>query len=114
MKPVLSTTALQDGEMAACEVDGVSVLVCRVAGGFHAVANRCSHASQVLSEGKLRGYELICPLHGAIFDVRNGAHLAPPATRPIKTFPVTVEGDQVCVEVTKEDRPRRPQFGPLY
>ncbi len=100
--------------MAACEVDGVSVLVCRVAGGFHAVANRCSHASQVLSEGKLQGYELVCPLHGARFDVRNGAQLAPPATRPIKTFPLTVEGDQVCVEVTQADRPRRPQFGPLY
>lgn len=100
--------------MAACQVDGVSVLLCRVDGRFHAVANRCSHASQVLSEGELRGHELTCPLHGAKFDVRTGEHLAPPATRPIKTFPVAVENGQVCVKVTEQDRPSRPRFGPLY
>jgi len=114
MKPVLSASALREGEMTACEVDGVSVLVCRVNGAFHAVANRCSHARQVLTEGKLNGHELTCPLHGARFDVRTGRHLAPPATEPIKTFPVSVQGDQICVEVTQEDKPRRPQFGPLY
>lgn len=114
MTPVLPVSALQEGEMTAREVDGVSVLVCRVNDEFHAVSNRCSHASQLLAEGELSGHVLKCPLHGAMFDIRTGEHLAPPATRPIKVFRVSVEGNQVCVEVTKEDRPQRPRFGPLY
>jgi 3-phenylpropionate/trans-cinnamate dioxygenase ferredoxin component len=114
MKPVLPMSALGDGEMVACDVDGVSVLICRVDGRFHAVSNRCSHASQVLATGKLRGHELTCPLHGARFDVRTGQVLSAPATQAIKTFPVALEGGKVCVTVTAADRPARPKFGPLY
>jgi nitrite reductase/ring-hydroxylating ferredoxin subunit len=109
----MSIAALQDGDMQACQVDGVNVLICRVEGRYHAVSNRCSHASQTLSAGRLRGAELTCPLHGARFDVRTGACLAGPAERPIKVFPVVLEAGKVCVQVSKEDRPPRPRFGPL-
>jgi 3-phenylpropionate/trans-cinnamate dioxygenase ferredoxin subunit len=98
----------------AAEVNGVSVLICRVKGEYYAVANRCSHASQPLASGKLDGYELVCPLHGARFDVRTGQQTAPPATRPIKTFPLRMEGSTVHLEVSAQDRPPRPKFGPLY
>ena len=113
MQPVIAMAELGDGEMIAREVDGVSVLLCRVEGRFYAVSNMCSHASQRLVQGKLKGHELVCPLHGARFDVRNGQCLAAPATRPIKSFPVTLAEGKVHVQVSAEDRPRRPQFGPL-
>lgn len=113
MKPVASQAELADGEMIARNVDGVDVLLCRVDGEYYAVSNRCSHASQVLVTGRLRGHEINCPLHGARFDVRDGRCLAAPAVRPIKTFPVTLEGGRVHVTVTEEDRPARPRFGPL-
>jgi nitrite reductase/ring-hydroxylating ferredoxin subunit len=87
--------------------------MCRVDGRYYAVSNRCSHASQTLSSGRLRGVELTCPLHGARFDVRTGACLAGPAERPIRTFPVTIESGKVYVEVSEADRPPRPRFGPL-
>ena len=113
LTPVMSATALRDGDMQACQVQGVNVLVCRVDGQFYALSNRCSHASQELSSGTLKGTELTCPLHGARFDVRSGGCLTGPATRPIKAFPVTLEAGQVCIEVTEADRPQRPRFGPL-
>ena len=106
--------SLGDGEMTACSVEGVSVLLCRVDGRFHAVANRCSHASQALAAGRLRGHQITCPLHGARFDIRTGEPLSPPATEGITTFPVMVENGKVYIEVKPEDRPDKPRFGPLY
>ena len=50
-----------------------------------------------LSGGKLRGHAISCPLHGARFDVRTGECLAAPASQPIKSFPVTLEGGKVLV-----------------
>ena len=113
MQPVASQADLRDGEMIACEVDGVDVLLCRVDGQYYAVSNRCSHAQQVLVAGRLKGHEINCPLHGARFDIRDGRCLAAPAALPIKTFPVTLEGGKVNVTVTADDLPARPRFGPL-
>lgn len=113
MTPVIAQSDMADGEMHACQVDGVDVLLCRVDGEYYAVVDHCSHATQKLSTGRLRGFEVTCPLHGARFDVRDGRCLAAPASRPIKTLPVTLEGGKVNVTVTEEDKPARPRFGPL-
>ena len=88
MKPVASQADLRDGEMIACEVDGVDVLLCRVDGQYYAVSNRCSHAQQVLVAGKLKGHEINCPLHGARFDV-DGEVMGGPAPRPLAKLEVT-------------------------
>jgi 3-phenylpropionate/trans-cinnamate dioxygenase ferredoxin subunit len=114
VKPVISMAALADGEMIACDVEGVDVLLCRVDGQHYAVSNHCSHARQALATGKLKGYEISCPLHGARFDVRDGRCLAAPASRPIPTFEVTLEAGKVHVTVDPEkDLPPKPSFGPM-
>ena len=92
--------ALAEGEMVACRVDGVEVLICQVRGSYYAVSNRCSHAGQTLSAGKLNDHAIRCPLHGAQFDVRTGKCLAAPATQPIESFPVTLQGGKVFVAIS--------------
>jgi len=92
-------TALRDGQMLPLRVDGEEVLVCRVDGQFYALANRCSHASQALHTGRLKGHELVCPLHGARFDVRDGRCLKAPAQQGVKTYRVWLEGGKVNVSV---------------
>lgn len=92
--------ALEDGDMAPCRIDGIEVLLCRAQGRYFAVSSRCPHAGQPLNRGRLRGFELSCPLHGARFDVRDGSCLAGPAESGLARYPVVVEGGKVHVRVT--------------
>ena len=68
-------------------------------GAVHAVHNVCSHAYAKLDEGRLRGIRVICPLHGASFDVRTGAVLGAPATVPLASYPVRVVDGRIEVQV---------------
>ena len=73
-------SGLADGELRCFEDIGRDgIVVCRAAGQLYALADNCSHADTPLSEGRLRGFGLTCPLHGATFDVRDGSHSGPPA-----------------------------------
>ena len=105
MTPVIPISALADGDMLPCRVAGLEVLICRIDGRFFALSNRCSHAGQALHTGRLHGYRLGCPLHGASFDVRDGRCLKAPAEAGVVTYPVTIAGGKVHVGV---DTPRRP------
>lgn len=80
---------LADGELRAFpDVGRYGIVVCRVAGRLHALEDNCSHADTPLSEGRLRGAMLVCPLHGAQFDVRDGTHQGPPAWEGVPCHPV--------------------------
>jgi len=68
-------------------------------GNFYAVEVWCSHQKVSLMNGDLEDYELMCPLHGACFDVRTGEHLSLPAVKPIASYPVRVEADRISIEV---------------
>jgi nitrite reductase/ring-hydroxylating ferredoxin subunit len=69
-------------------IEAVDVLLVRVAGAVHAINNLCTHADACLHEGRIRGHRIICPLHGASFDVRTGAVLAKPAIVPLTRYEV--------------------------
>jgi nitrite reductase/ring-hydroxylating ferredoxin subunit len=77
------------------------IVVFNVAGSFCATQAKCTHRGGPLSEGKLDGSTVTCPWHGSQFNVCTGAVLRGPATEPIKTYRVIVEGNIGRVE--KED-----------
>ena len=89
--------------MTCVRVGDREVLLCHLAEGFFAIENDCSHARARLSEGRLRGHRVHCPLHGAGFDVRDGSALTRPAVRPVASYPVRVEGDDVLVAVPEPE-----------
>lgn len=78
---------LHDGELRAIEHEGLHLLISRVAGQYFVTDNLCSHGRVLLSKGKLRGQHIICPLHGARFDVTTGQCLSGPTQQPLKTYP---------------------------
>lgn len=78
---------LPEGTMRRVEAVGDhGVLVCRVKGVLYAIDDNCSHRDARLSEGRLRHYEISCPLHGAQFDVRTGEPKGPPAPCAIRCW----------------------------
>ena len=86
---------------AAADINGRIVALVRTEQGeVHAVDDTCTHANVSLSEGELDGCTLECWLHGSRFDLRTGAPSGLPATRAIEVYPLTVEGDDVLVDVT--------------
>jgi len=66
--------------------------VFNVDGRFCATQAKCTHRGGPLSEGRLDGSTVTCPWHGTQFNVCTGAVLRGPATAPIKTYRVIVEG----------------------
>ncbi|MCS6946247.1 MAG: non-heme iron oxygenase ferredoxin subunit [Steroidobacteraceae bacterium] len=99
---VVALGALAEGSLQAHRVDGRDIVLCRTREGVFALDDRCSHALARMSEGRLRGNRLICPLHGASFDVRDGRVLGAPATRPLTVHRVRIVGDHVEVALQPE------------
>jgi nitrite reductase/ring-hydroxylating ferredoxin subunit len=92
---VADANQIAEGKMLEVELDGRSIVICRSKDGWHALDNVCTHAYAKMHEGRLRGNRLICPLHGASFDCRNGAVLGAPAVIPLKTYAIRRAGDDL-------------------
>jgi 3-phenylpropionate/trans-cinnamate dioxygenase ferredoxin subunit len=100
----LSLAQLPEGGMKTVLAGEREIVVCRTKAGVFAVDNVCTHAYARLSEGRLRGTRLICPLHGAGFDVRDGRALGAPATRALGCHALRIEGGRIVVEVSSAAR----------
>ncbi len=93
---------LPPGEMKLVHAGEISVGVYNIDGELFALEDRCSHDDGALVEGDWepdRGI-VICPRHGATFDIRTGKALTLPAYLPVETFPVRVENGMVKVAIT--------------
>ena len=92
---VVDVADLAPGDMRAVACGRRKALLCNVDGEFFAVAERCTHAAFSMVEGRLEGPHLECPLHGARFDLRDGSPVRRPASKPLATWPVRIEGGRV-------------------
>jgi len=90
------------GRMAAFELDGRELVLCNAAGTPCVIEDRCPHAEVALSEGRLEGFVLECPLHGGKLDVRDGKPVAAPIRRAARTFAIRQSGDHIQVEVSPD------------
>ena len=81
---------------------GEFVGVYNCGGKLYAIEDRCSHDDGPLCEGDWEADEgvVICPRHGANFDIRTGAALTLPAFQPVSTYTVHVVDGQVRLEVS--------------
>lgn len=73
------------------------VALFRLADGFHALDDRCTHGAASLSDGRVVGDEVECPFHAGRFKIRTGAACSLPCTEDVTSFPCKVEEGQVLV-----------------
>ena len=98
--PLMPLAGIPQGRMQTRVLEGREIVICHTRDGLFALDNICTHAHARMCEGRLRANRLICPLHGASFDVRDGRVLGPPATIPLATHEVRVVNGTVEVSVS--------------
>ena len=99
---VCNIDELAEGEMRLVDVDGRKIGVFRCADGdLMAIEDRCSHDDGPLAEGEFDSASCTveCPRHGSLFDLRTGRPKTLPAYRPVETFEVTLENDEVKLSI---------------
>jgi 3-phenylpropionate/trans-cinnamate dioxygenase ferredoxin subunit len=95
---VPSAGGVRDGEVRPVAVEGRGLVFARCEGVLRAVEDRCSHDDGPLGEGALAGCDVVCPRHGARFDLRDGRATRMPAVRGIRSVPVREDGGRVLVD----------------
>ncbi len=99
-----SQDELQRNGLYVLELPSTSIVVFWAEGEIYAVENICTHDGGELAGGPVDGTTVVCPRHGARFDLRTGAVLAPPAYGPLRTYPARIREGQV--EIQLGDTPR--------
>jgi 3-phenylpropionate/trans-cinnamate dioxygenase ferredoxin subunit len=98
MPVVAKAGDIAPGTTRKIELRGQPILLCNVAGTIYAIEDACTHDGGELDAGELEGCRIMCPRHGAYFDVTTGAALTLPAIIPIATYPVRISGDDIVVD----------------
>lgn len=84
---------LPPGGRLFLEIDDMKIVVFNIAGSLFAIGDVCSHDSGPVGDGEIEGMEIVCPRHGAHFDIATGKALQLPAVEDIPSYPVrTVDG----------------------
>ena len=96
----VSAADVEEGALHAAVVNGVSVLLARVAGEVYAIRNQCGDAPLPLDLGTLDGAVVRCPWHGCRYDIRTGRQLD--GGGRVQVVPVTTEGGRIRVATDVE------------
>jgi len=98
-KKVCDIADLPPGSMKAVMVGHDRIVICSTAKGVYALADECSHDSAPISTGHIDGTEIVCPRHGARFDLETGDVKAPPAIVGIDRYEARIDGNDVLVKI---------------
>ena len=84
------------------EVDGKAIVIFDLAGTLFAIGDVCTHDNGPLGDGEIDDHDVICPRHGARFDIRTGKASGLPAVVDIPAYPVRIEGEMIQIGVPKK------------
>lgn len=96
---VAELAEIPDNERIFFAIDEKQIVLINLAGKLFAVGDVCTHDDGPAGDGELDGYELICPRHGARFDIRTGKATRAPAFTDIPYYPVKIEDGKVFIQI---------------
>ena len=116
---VAELASLEENKAHCVKAKDVNLVLVNSGGAVRAVENRCPHLGLPLGRGKIEHGEIVCPFHGSRFNLATGentdwvsavAGMKIPAwssallsfgkkPQPVRTFPVSIEGEAVFVEL---------------
>lgn len=94
---VAAVDEIPPGEIRGFKLGRERIAICHADEGFFAVADECSHDGAPISSGRVRRGNIVCPRHGAKFDLQTGEVKGPPAVVGIDTFTIKVDGGDIFV-----------------
>ena len=100
---IASENEMEDGDRLFIELEDKTIILMAADGEYYAVRDVCTHDDGPLGDGDLDGCQLICPRHGARFDIRTGEALTLPAVVDIPVFPVRVVKGIIEVGIPKDN-----------
>jgi len=87
------------GSMHPIDLGEKRLMIVNVNGRLYATDRICTHEEADLSTGFLIGSVVTCPLHLSRFDITSGEMQNPPASVPLRTYALKVEGTSVYVQL---------------
>ena len=96
-----SVSEISDGERLFLEIDDKQFVLFEVNGELYAIDDLCSHDNGPLGEGELEEFKIVCPRHGARFDIRTGKAVSLPAVVDICAYPVRIQSGNIEIGFPK-------------
>ncbi len=98
-KKVATTADIPNGGMKAFHIGHDRIIVCNIGNKFYALLDECTHDSAPISSGNIQNNEVVCPRHGARFEIQTGEVKAPPALVPLDTYEVKIEDNDIYIKL---------------
>lgn len=89
---------LQPGEGKSVEVNRKCAALFNLDGTHYAIEDFCTHAGAPLGDGRIRDGKVMCSWHGAEFCIKTGKAMTPPAFTDVRSFPVTIDGNDILID----------------
>ncbi|HSM70575.1 MAG TPA: non-heme iron oxygenase ferredoxin subunit [Anaerolineales bacterium] len=99
---IAPVSELPNGERLFLEVGDRAIVIFNIADQFFAIGDICTHDDGPLGDGELEGFNIVCPRHGAEFDVKTGKAVQLPAVVDIPAYPVQVRDETIFLGIPKE------------
>jgi 3-phenylpropionate/trans-cinnamate dioxygenase ferredoxin subunit len=98
---VAEVNDLANGERLFIEIGDEYIVIFNIGGDFYAIADLCSHDGGPLGDGEVEDHAIICPRHGARFDLHSGEALTFPAVEDISAYPIRVQDGMIEIGIPK-------------
>jgi 3-phenylpropionate/trans-cinnamate dioxygenase ferredoxin subunit len=99
---IAPVSELPNGGRLFVDIADKPIVIFNIAGQLFAIGDVCTHDDGPLGDGVLEGNHIVCPRHGAEFDVRNGKAMQMPAVIDIPAYAVQIRDGNIFVGIPKE------------